>query len=160
MLPSKLKHIPASNVILPPDAQRVVILVMEVGVQIQQRLAQRKVEQLCLFCRSPYRLDTLAGGRRRAQPGDALNGVKHGNIIEVLAHQALVGLVGQEQVLQKYRLTMLRAKSFMLKADGFWCSSLVSGSRFYARDSSLRFEIRDSGLEVESWNFRCSGKLC
>ena len=42
----KLKHIPASNVILPPDAQRVVILVMEVGVQIQQRLAQRKIEQL------------------------------------------------------------------------------------------------------------------
>ena len=106
MLPLKLKHIPASNVILPPDAQRVVILVMEVGVQIQQRLAQRKVEQLCLFCRSPYRLDTLAGGRCRAQPGDALNGVKHGNIIEILAHQALVGLVGQEQVLQKHRLTI------------------------------------------------------
>lgn len=50
ILPLKLKHIPASNVILPPDAQRVVILVMEVGIQIQQRLAQRKVEQLCLFC--------------------------------------------------------------------------------------------------------------
>lgn len=59
ILPLKLKHIPASNVILPPDAQRVVILVMEVGIQIQQRLAQRKVEQLCLFCCGSHCLYTL-----------------------------------------------------------------------------------------------------
>lgn len=59
ILPLKLKHIPASNVILPPDAQRVVILVMEVGVQIQQRLAQRKIEQLCLFCCGANCLYTL-----------------------------------------------------------------------------------------------------
>ena len=92
---------------------------MEVGVQIQQRLAQRKVEQLCLFCRSPYRLDTLAGGRCRAQPGDALNGVKHGNIIEVLAHQALIRLVRQEQVLQKYRLTIGGAQTLDIDEQGF-----------------------------------------
>ena len=79
---------------------------MEVGVQIQQRLAQRKIEQLCLFCCGANCLYTLTAGRRRTQPGDALNGVKHGNIIEVLAHQVLIRLVGQEQVLQKYRLTI------------------------------------------------------
>ena len=62
ILPLKLKHIPASNVILPPDAQRVVILVMEVGIQIQQRLAQRKVEQLCLFCCGSHCLYTLTAG--------------------------------------------------------------------------------------------------
>ena len=67
ILPLKLKHIPASNVILPPDAQRVVILVMEVGIQIQQRLAQRKVEQLCLFCCGSHCLYTPDGRPSQAR---------------------------------------------------------------------------------------------
>ena len=50
--------------------------------------------------------------------GDALNGVKHGNIIEILAHQALVAR-RQEEIFQKHRLTIGGAQTLDIDEQGF-----------------------------------------